>query len=82
MSTRALAHTQPVIQVNLVTINLDIDKTLLLLIAFAGFTGRKLGPVIREFRFLMIDITESLAFIAAVYVIGFKAMAYGLGVAP
>lgn len=79
MTTALMKSTQ--VQFNLtVNVNVNADKTLLLLVALVSLIGWQAKRVKRELSFLASDFTEAWRFTSKVYVIGFKSLAFGLGV--
>lgn len=79
MSTALMKSTQ--IQFNLtVNVNVNADRTLMLLAALITLATWQVVRVKRELSFLASDFAEALQFTSKVYVIGFKSLAYGMGV--
>lgn len=69
------------VQFNLtVNVNVNADKTLLLIVACLVWFGWQINKVKRELSFLWGDFVEAFQFTSKVYVIGFKSLAFGMGV--
>lgn len=76
MTTAIMRSTQ--IQFNLtVNVNVNADKTLLLLAALMTLAIYQVARVKRELSLLWADFTEALGFTSKVYVIGLKSLAWG-----
>jgi hypothetical protein len=76
MTTALMQSTQ--IQFNLtVNVNVNADKTLLLLAALITLAIYQVAWAKRELLLLWDDFTEALGFTSKVYVIGFKSLAWG-----
>lgn len=79
MTTAIMRSTQ--VQFNLtITVNVNADRALLLLVALVSLIGWQVTRAKRELSFLASDFTEALRFTLAVYAIGLKSLAFGLGV--
>jgi hypothetical protein len=76
MTTAIMRSTQ--IQFNLtVNVNVNADKTLLLLAALMTLPIYQVARAKHEMSLLWGDFTEALGFTSKVYVIGFKSLAWG-----
>ena len=76
MTTAIMASTQATYQFNL-TVNINADKVLFLLLALVAFVLWKIKKVGFELGLLWSDITEAIDFTAKVFTIGFKSLAFG-----
>lgn len=76
----ALAHTTRIAVT--VVIQDDTGRVAGLLVALAALVGLlvRFGKVVTDLILLVCDVIEAVTFTAKVFTIGFKAMAWGLGV--
>lgn len=79
MKTALMTSTQITYQFTLtVNVNVNPDKAFLLMVACFAFIIWKVQRFFYDVSLLVHDFNEALAFTATIFVIGFKAAAYGV----